>query len=85
MNYEVVKNEFSVTTTRWLLPLANELCGKVMLSKGVFLFTWGRGRGELSTHWTGNSPPPPLKIHGMLWDRVNKQVVSILLKCFLVH
>ena len=38
--------------------------------------------GGLHLGRVGQTPPP--KIHGLLWDTVNKREVHILLECFLV-
>ena len=53
-------------------------------SRGICLgggLHWGSAWGVSASRGGWGDPPP--KIHGILWDTINKQAVHILLECFL--
>ena len=52
----------------------------VRIQEGGGLLPGGEGSASRGVGQT----PPPLEVHGILWNTVNKRVVRILLKCILV-
>ena len=80
--------------TKFVLPPANEVWGKIIVIHLSVILFMGRGclphcmleykPPDTHTHpWT-NTPPLGRHTAGILWDTVNMRAVSILLECILV-
>ena len=73
---------------QWLITAHKRSVGQGNVFTGVCLSTRGSAQTPECRHPSGGRPPwcrpPPLEIHGILRETVNKRAVRILLECILV-
>ena len=82
--YFFAASSYTKVHTKSMFTARKQSCGKVMFSQVCVSVHRGWGWVLPGVGIPGGGYSSPFQIHGLLLDTVNKQVVRILLECFLV-